>query len=134
MKRFMVSAGLLIIGAALSALAAEPQYQQATILNIEQKTNTRVLYYIVNTPITKDEPYFDVSLQLKDVVYTARYTPRHKDDELPDDWKAGSTVQARVHGRHLDLKGPGGNEVELVILKRKASPAEEERQGGPANK
>ena len=120
MKRFTVSAALLIVGSALAALAAEGQYQQATILSIEQKVTTRVLYYVVNTPITKDDPYYEVSVRLKDMAYTARYTPRHKDDALPDEWKAGSTVQARVHGRHLLVKAPDGTEVDLVITKKKA--------------
>lgn len=134
MKRRFVSAALLIIGSALAALAAENQYQQATILSTERKATTRVVYYVVDTPITKDEPYYDLSVQLKDMVYTARYTPRHKYDELPDEWKAGATVQARVRGRHLVLKDPGGTEVELVILKKKPTPAEGNQQTGPANK
>jgi hypothetical protein len=124
MNRLFASATVLIIGSALAGWAAESQYQQATILGIEQKATTRVLYYIVNTPITKDDPYYELSLRLKDTAYTARYTPRHKDDELPDEWKAGSIVQARVHGRHLFVKTPGSTEVELVITKKKASPAE----------
>lgn len=125
MKGLFASATLLIIGSALAASAAvsaESQYQQATILSIEQKATTRVVYYVVDTPITKDDPYYDVAVQLKDMVYTARYTPRHKYDVLPDEWKTGATVQARVHGRHLFVKAPGGTEVDLVITKKKALP------------
>lgn len=122
MKRFIACVSLLIVGPALVALAAESQYQQATILSVEQKTSTRVLYYVVNTPITQDDPYYEVSVRLKDIAYEARYTPRHKDDDLPDEWKAGASVQARVQGRHLFMKTPGGTELKLVITKKKALP------------
>jgi len=134
MKRWIASATLFVLGSAVAAWAAENQYREATILNVEQKVTTRVLYYIVNTPITKDDPYYEVSVRLKDMAYTARYTPRHKDDELPDEWKAGSTVQARVHGRHLFVKAEGGAEVQLVITKKKALPAGEGLQPVPAKK
>src|SRR5579884_1215615 len=80
---------------ALAASAVENRYQQATILKIEQRATTRVLYYVVDTPITKEDPYYEVSLQLKDAEYEARYTPRHKDDTLPEEWTSGAKVQAR---------------------------------------
>ena len=104
---------------ALAASAVENRYQQATILNIEQRATTRVLYYVVDTPITKEDPYYEVSLQLKDAEYEARYTPRHKDDTLPEEWTSGAKVQARVQGRHLFLKASGASELQLVIVKRK---------------
>jgi len=63
-------------------------------------------------------------LQLKDMAYTARYIPRHKDDELPHEWKAGSTIEARIQGRHLFIKTLGRTEVQLIITKRKALSAE----------
>lgn len=107
------------------ALAAENRFQPATVLSIEKKTTMRVLYYVVNTPITRDDPYYDISVQLRDVVYAGRYTPRHKDDELPDDWKTGATVQARIQGHHLFLKFDAGPEVEFVMTKKKPALAEQ---------
>lgn len=98
--------------------AVEKPYQQATITDVQQKVNTRVLYYIVNTPITKDEPYFEVSVQLKDMLYVGRYTPRHADDTLPDEWQSGFVVEARIQGRHLFLKRPSGTEIQFVIVKQ----------------
>jgi len=126
---------LLLLGLSLSLFAVEKQYQNATILKVEQKTNTRVLYYIVNTPITKDEPYYEVSLRLTDTIYFARYTPRHPDDTLPELWSAGSSVQVRVKGRHLFIKRPSGTDVDLVITKRKAEKAiDSNSQTAPADK
>jgi len=98
--------------------AVEKPYQQATITDVQQKVNTRVLYYVVNTPVTKDEPYFEVSVQLKDTLYVGRYTPRHADDTLPDEWKSGVAVEARIQGRHLFLKRPSGTEIQFAIVKQ----------------
>ncbi len=66
--------------------AAEKTYQTGKIVDIQQKKTTRVLYYQVNTPITKDEPYYEVSVQVKDTIYVGDYTPRHSADTLPDEW------------------------------------------------
>jgi len=126
---------LLLLGLSISLFAVEKQYQSAEILKVEQKTNTRVLYYIVNTPITKDEPYYEVSLRLADTIYFARYTPRHSEDTLPEEWSVGSAVQARVNGRHLFIKRPSGTDVDLVITKRKAVTATDNvLQKAPADK
>jgi hypothetical protein len=97
--------------------AAQKQYLAGTIVEVQQKTTTRILYYVVDTPITKDDPYFEVSVQLKETVYVGRYVPRHADDALPEEWVAGAAVQARVDGRHLFVKRPSGNDVDFAILK-----------------
>jgi hypothetical protein len=131
MQRIAVTT-VVFLGLALHLLAVEPQYQDAVLVRVEQKVNTRVLYYIVNTPITKDEPYYEVSLRLKDTLYVARYTPRHADDTLPEGWKAGSTVQARVDGRHLLIKSSGGADWKFLITNHKAVKATEENPPHPA--
>jgi hypothetical protein len=100
--------------------AARKLYQNATLVAVQQKTNTRVIYYVVDTPITRDEPYYEVSVQLKDMLYVGRYVPRHAQDDLPEEWVPGTTVAARVEGRHLFVKRPSGNEVDFAILKHTA--------------
>jgi hypothetical protein len=100
--------------------AAEKSFQPGTIVDVQQKTNTRVLYYIVNTPVTKDEPYYEVSVQVKDMLYTGRYAPRHAEDTLLEEWKPGSAVEARIEGRQLLLKRVSGAGMQLAIIKREA--------------
>jgi hypothetical protein len=123
MKLRLAIAGLALV-LSQSLLAAEKNYQPVTIVDVQQKTNSRVLYYVVNTPITKDEPYYEVSVQLKDRLYVAQYTPRHSADTLPEEWKSGASAQARVDGRHLAIKRPEGGEIEFVIIKRKVVKAQ----------
>jgi hypothetical protein len=131
MKRsILISACVALTAVQLFAVAR--LYQSASIVGIQQKTNTRVLYYIVNTPITKDEPYYEISVQLKDMVYIGRYIPRHPDDALPEEWTPGATVQVRLDNRHLYMKRPSGADLDLAVIKQTAVKAAPE--GAPAAK
>ena len=86
------------------AFAVQGAYLDGTIVDVQKKANTRMLYYIVNTPVTKDDPYYELQIKVKDTVYTAQYTPRHEDDTLMNDYKPDTPVQARIEKRHLFLK------------------------------
>jgi hypothetical protein len=112
---------LLVLPLFLPALhATQAQYQSGKILSVEEKTNTRVLYYLVNTPVTKDETYYEISVQMKDEVFICRFTPRHAADIPPPEWIPGSAVQARVSEKHLLLRRPeGGIDLDLAIAKRR---------------
>ena len=131
MRRFAIIPPLafVIIGQ-LSLFAVERHYEKGKIVDVQQKTNTRILYYVVNTPITKDEPYYEVSVQLKDTIYLGRYTPRHADETLPEEWVAGAPVDARIAGRHLFLQCPSGAEINFVMVKHTVVKAE---QNSPAS-
>ncbi len=96
------------------------------ILDVQQKTNTRVLYYLVNTPVTQDDPYFEVSVQVKDTIYVGNYSPRHARDTLPDEWNVPQTeVRLRLEKHYMFLTRPSGSELQFVITKRiAAAPAQ----------
>ena len=49
--------------------AVERSYQTATLVGVQQKHRSRVLYYIVNTPVTQEDPFYQVSVQLKNTIY-----------------------------------------------------------------
>jgi hypothetical protein len=107
---------MLALGLFLGA-AAKKQYVDGAIVDVQQKATTRVLYYQVDTPITQDDPYYEVSVRIKDTIYFGRYTPMHSHDTLPEDWTVGAAVQARVDGHHLVLKRPGGTEMSFAFTK-----------------
>jgi len=102
--------------------AAEKAFLTGKILDVQQKTTTRVLYYQVDTPITKDEPYYEVSVQVKDTIYVGDYTPRHASATLPDEWNVPQTeVRVRLDKHYMFLTRPAGTEVQFVIVKRMAA-------------
>jgi hypothetical protein len=120
MKRILTSAALLVVLLSFSRLyAAEKQYEAGRIVTVEKKFHTRVLYYLVNTPITQDDPYYELSLQLGNMVLLTEFTPRHAADDLPDGWKDNAEVQMKVTDKHhVWVKQDGGMELQLLIVKR----------------
>src|SRR6266853_3481859 len=120
MKRFRAIAVLLVVVVPLPSLqAAAKQYAGGRIVNVEKKSRERVLYYLVNTPVTQDDPYYEILLQQSNWLYLAEYTPRHAADSLPDDWKPGTEVQMKVADKHHAwVKLPGGSELQLIVVKR----------------
>jgi hypothetical protein len=102
-----------------SFYAAENLYQMGKIVDIQRKTTTRILYYQVDTPITKDEPYFEVSVRVKDTIYVGDYSPRHASETLPDEWNVPRTeVRLRLEKHYMFLMRPAGTELKFVITKR----------------
>jgi hypothetical protein len=120
MKHFLTRAALLAALLSVTNLyAAEKQFQTGRIVSVEKKFHERVLYYLVNTPVTQDDPYYEVSLQLGDSVLLTEFTPRHAADDLPEGWKDNAEVQIRVNDKHHAIVKQGGEtELQLVIVKR----------------
>jgi len=131
MKRIL---GFLAVVVLVTPLfAVEGSYLDGTVVDVQKKVGTRVLYYIVNTPVTRDDPYYEVQVRVRSTLYTARYMPIHEDDSFAADYVPDSKIQARVDKRHLFLKRVGGNDFDLIIVKR--APAEPEKataDGAPA--
>ena len=119
MKRILSSAALLLILSFSSHLyAAEKQYQPGQIVTVEKKFHERVLYYLVNTPITQDDPYYEVTLRLGNLVLLSEFTPRHAADDLPDGWTDNAKVQIKVADKHhVWVKRDGGMELQLLLVK-----------------
>jgi hypothetical protein len=115
---------LLLAVASLPALnAAEKQvYQTGRIVDIQQKSRTRILYYQVDTPVTKEDPYFELSVQVKDTIYVGDYSPRHAGDALPEEWNVPQAeVRLRLEKHYMYLMRPAGTELQFVIMKRMAA-------------
>ena len=120
MKRILASAALLVLLSFSCRLyAAEKQYEPGRIVIVEKKFHERVLYYLVNTPITQDDPYYEITLQVDNIVLLTEFTPRHAADDLPDGWKDNADVQMKVTDKHhVWVKQDGGMELQLLIVKR----------------
>jgi hypothetical protein len=102
--------------------AAETPYQTGKIVDIQQKIQSRVLYYQVDTPVTQDDPYYEISVQVNNVIYTGDYSPRHSADTLPADWKTGADIRIRPEKHYIFLERPEGRELQLTLVKRGSAP------------
>jgi hypothetical protein len=105
--------------------AAEKQYVPGKIIAVEKKFHERVLYYLVNTPVTQDDPYYELSLRAGDLLLLTEFTPRHAADELPEGWTSGGNVEMKVTDKHhVMVRQPDGIELQLLILKRTLEPVQ----------
>ena len=105
MRRWMlVFAVLLMVGVAATAAGAAEKVkasQPGVMLSVEKKSRSRTQYYVVNTPVGVEEPYFEAEIDSAGLVYTVEYEPRTRDEALPDGCLAGQAVKVRVDHRHL---------------------------------
>jgi len=123
MRRWFLLAPLLLALAG-AAWTVEGGSQTFTIIRAEQKTRDRVVYWVVNTPLYHEDPYFEVEVRAGDVTLLGEYEPRHDWETLPEAWKPGATVRGRVERRDLYLQRPNGTELRFVIVKRRPTPAQ----------
>ena len=119
-----VPVALLLLFVTGAAWAVESNSQAFTIIRAEQKTRDRVVYWVVNTPLYHEDPYFEVEARAGDVIVVGEYEPRHASEMLPDNWRRGAVVQGRVERRNLYLRRPNDTDLKLVIVKRTHAPTE----------
>ena len=109
----------MLSAVALPGWAAAPKpFQRGEIVGIEKKARTQTLYYLVNTPVTKDELYYELSVKVNQTIYVGEYTPRHSADTLPEAWSQGTEVEVKVDKRHFFVKSPGDDVIDFAVVKR----------------
>ena len=114
---------VLFLGSGASSFAVESSYFPLTIVRAEQKTRDRVVYWVVDTPLYHEDPYFEVAVRAAGTVVVGEREPRNAYEMLPVEWKPGARIQGRVEKHHLFLRRPNGTEVRFIITRRaKASP------------
>src|SRR5258708_26561337 len=115
---------VLFLGGGGSSFAVESGYLPVTIGREEQKARDRVVYWVVNTPLYHEDPYFEVTVRAAGVVVLGEREPRNAHEMLPEDWKPGAKVQGRVEKHHLFLRRPNGTERRFIITHRTQTPPE----------
>lgn len=135
MKRFPTAVFLGFLLWVSGLYAAEKPYVTGKIVNCQQKTRTRILYYQVDTPITKDDPYYEISVQVQDTVYTGEHNPHHAADTLPGEWMVpGAEVRLRLEKHYMFLTKPEGGELQFEITKRSAATPAQNKSDPPSAK
>jgi hypothetical protein len=117
---------VLFLGPGAGSFAVESGYLALTIVRAEPKTRDRIVYYVVNTPIYHEDPYFEVAVRAAGTVVVGEREPRNTREMLPEDWKPGAVVQGRVDRHHLFLRRPNGTEVRFIITRRTKTPPEKQ--------
>jgi hypothetical protein len=120
MRRRLLLPLILLLTSGVGSYAVQGGLQLMTIVRAEQKTRDRVIYYVVNTPLYREDPYFEVEVTVDRTTLVAEYEPRDAWEMLPEAWTPGAIVQGRVVGHSLFLKRPNGSELRFIVVKRTA--------------
>lgn len=124
MRRVFLVALWLLLGPGTGLFAVENGRLSFTIVRAEQKTRDRVVYWVVDTPIYHEDPYFEVEVRAAGTILVGEYEPRNAGEMLPENWRPGALVPGRVERRHLFLRRPNGTDLGFVITRRGAAPRE----------
>jgi hypothetical protein len=123
--RYRIAVALaLCLGTGARCFGVEGGVLSLTIVRAEQKTRDRVVYYVVNTPLYHEDPYFEVAVRTGRTVIVGEREPRNTAEMLPQDWKPGAIIRGRVDGPHLFLQRPNGSEMRFIITRSKKTPSE----------
>jgi hypothetical protein len=121
--RFLLALGLLLVSGTAS-VAVESGVVPLTIVRAEIRTRDRVVYWLVDTPIYHQDPYFEVAVRSSGAVIVGEHDPESAHELMPEYWKPGTLVQGRVDRHHLFLKRLNGTEVRFMITRRTKAPPE----------
>jgi hypothetical protein len=123
MRVFRAFYPLLVIHAlTLSAFSADEAWQAARIVDVAKNVNTQTLYWIANTPVTRDEISYRISIHLKDKILTGVYSPSTSQPAPPEEWTQERLVKTRIVGDTMYLLAMSGDEYKVRIGKRKNAP------------
>lgn len=102
--------------------AAQKGFEDGVITRVEKKSHDRILYYLVNTPVMTEDPYYEISVRVNDKVYVGEYPLRESDVELPFDWKAGDAVRVLTDKAHILIQRPAGGSLKMIVTRHFAVP------------
>lgn len=123
--RYTVAVALaLFLGSGAISFGIESGSLTVTIVRAGQKTRDRIVNYVVNTPLYREDPYFEVVVRAGGTVVVGEREPRNTAEMLPSDWKPGAFIRGRIDRRHLFLQRPNGTEMRFIITRRTKTPPE----------
>jgi hypothetical protein len=129
MKRTVMLLALTLSFSVLGSEAAEKTIasQPGVVVAMEKKSRSRTQYYVVNTPVGVEEPYYEAEIDSAGLVYTVEYEPKSANEVVPDGCMAGQAVKVRVDHRHLFVQCLDADaEMRWEIQKKKRSAPDSE--------
>jgi PEGA domain len=119
--------------------AFEAHWQDGRIVYVEAEHNGKVLYWIANTPVTKNNDVtYRISVHVKDELYTGTYAPGQSQVPPPKQWVKNYPIKVEISGSTMLLQTPTGETLKAGGLKWKSvarmKPIKPEEWGAQAAK
>lgn len=94
-------------------------WQVGRIEQVRKDVSSKVLYYLVNTPVTEDTTTYSISVHVQNRLLTASYDLDKVQSEPPVEWTENTPVWVEVSDKTLLLKSATSGEYKLTISKSK---------------
>lgn len=117
--RFFISLALVCVST-LAVGAAQGAWQSGRIVEVRRSVESKPLYWIANTPVTKDETTYTISVHLGQKLLVGIYTLDKSHRDPPAEWVRGRPVKIQLDRDDMYLKPLAGYDVKLRIAKRKS--------------
>jgi hypothetical protein len=120
--------------------ASDTPWQDGRIAEVQTENNGKVLYWIANTPVTKnDQVTYRISVHVKDKLYAGIYSPDRSKTPPPKAWVKNHPVKVQVAENTVFLQDSAGETLKLEHVKEKSAkkpmqPIRAEEWGGQAPK
>lgn len=94
-------------------------WQVGRIDQVRKDVSSKVLYYLVNTPVTEDTTTYTISVHVQNRLVTASYDLDKVQSEPPVEWTENTPLWVQVSDKTLYLKSATSGEYKLTISKSK---------------
>lgn len=119
---FLIPIALVLAGTC-SLGTVQGVWQSGRIVEVQKSVDSKPLYWIANTPVTKDETTYRITVQLGQRLIVGVYTLDKLQGAPPNEWVHGHPVKLQLNGDDMYLKPISGDEIKLRIVKRKVTSA-----------
>jgi len=90
-------------------------------MDVQAEHNGKVLYWIANTPVTKNNDVtYRISVHVKDELYTGTYAPGQSQVPPPKQWVKNYPVKVEISGNTILLQTPTGETLKAGGLRWKS--------------
>jgi PEGA domain len=113
---------ILVLGISTLLWSADGDWQAARIVDVQKSVDTQTMYWVANTPVTRDETTYHISVHYRDKVLIGLYTPSRSQSPPPEEWTRDRLVKVRVVGDTMYLLAMNGDEFKVRVSKRKNAP------------
>jgi hypothetical protein len=120
--RFLISSAIFCVSA-LALATVKDLWERGRIVEVRKSVESKPLYWIANTPVTKDETSYKLTIHLGQKLLVGFYALDKSHAAPPDEWVRGWPVEVRLDNNDMYLKALNGGGIKLRIVKRTAAEA-----------
>jgi PEGA domain len=113
---------ILVLACTCALCASQGGWQSGRIVEVRKTVDSKPIYWLVNTPVTKDEITYTITVHLGQKLLVGIYSLDKLQGPPPEQWVGEHPVKVQLDGDNMYLKPLSGADIKLRIVKRKSAP------------